>query len=98
MKFNKPRMIRLKSRLDTSKERISKVEDPSELTEIKRCQWHKQDGGQATEVQGTQQRFRREQSRRGRASVQRGDDQISPKLGVFLDFLIQGNNSSNKSR
>lgn len=38
MKFNKPRMIRLKSRLDTSKERISKVEDPSELTEIKRWQ------------------------------------------------------------
>ena len=38
MKFKTPRMIRLKSRLDTSKERISKVEDPSELTEIKRWQ------------------------------------------------------------
>lgn len=38
MKFNKPRMIRLKSRLDTTKERISKAEDPSAHMEIKRWQ------------------------------------------------------------
>ena len=69
MKFNKPRMIRLKSRLDTTKERISKVEDPSEHMEIKRWQQVNRMADLPEEGSGKrQQGFRREQRERGGVS------------------------------